>query len=59
MWDIMTEKEYPDHVIQIITYMYDGTAISIDKGINTSQKMQMVNQEGRQSCPSSPTCGRK
>jgi hypothetical protein len=37
LWDIMTEKGHLDHVIQIMKYMYEGTAINIDKGINISQ----------------------
>jgi uncharacterized protein YfkK (UPF0435 family) len=35
--------------------MYEGTAISIDKVKNISQKMEMINQGVRQNSPLSPT----
>jgi hypothetical protein len=30
--------------------MYEGTAVSIDKGINTRQRTEMSNQVVRQAC---------
>jgi hypothetical protein len=48
-------KGYPDYMIQVIKYMYEGTSISIDIGINISQKMELINQGVRQGCLFSPT----
>jgi hypothetical protein len=42
----MTEHGYPEHIIRIIKFMYEGTAISIDKGKNISQKMEMRSKTG-------------
>jgi hypothetical protein len=55
LWDITTEKGCPEHMIGIIKYMYEGIAISTDKGMHISQKMGMINQGVRQSCLLLPT----
>jgi hypothetical protein len=48
-------KEHPDYTSRIIKYMYEGTVISINKRVNTSQKKEMINQGVRQDCPWQPT----
>jgi hypothetical protein len=51
LWEIITNKGYPDHMIQKITHVYEGTVISTGKGINISSKMEIINQGVRQGCP--------
>jgi hypothetical protein len=46
---------YPNHMIQTIKNIYEGTAISMDKGINTSSKTEMINHGLQQGCSLSPT----
>jgi hypothetical protein len=49
-WDIVTNKLYREHMIQTIKNLYEGTAISMDKGANKSSKTEMTDQGLRQGC---------
>lgn len=58
LWDILLHKGYPQHLVEMIRQMYEGTVISIDKGnlkniLNV--KKEIVNLGVRQGCPLSPT----
>jgi hypothetical protein len=39
-YGILWQKGYPDHILQIIKYMYEGTATSIDRGINKARRQK-------------------
>jgi hypothetical protein len=51
--NFMITKVYPQHLIDTIVNLYDGTFISIDNR-TVSPRYESTNQGVRQGCPLSP-----
>ena len=54
LWNIMTSKGIPTHLITIIQRIYMENTIRINKGKGTSGNFRVINEGVRQGCPLSP-----
>lgn len=50
LWEIMSKKGIPQHLIQVIKGLYDGTRICIDTGHSIGRNYATTNQGVRQGC---------
>jgi hypothetical protein len=51
--NIMTTKGYPQHLIDTVVHLYNGTFITIDNA-TISSRFEVTNQGVKQGCPLSP-----
>jgi hypothetical protein len=51
---IMNKEDYPVHLPQVIKSLYEGMAISVDKGASVTSRIEIIKGRAKQGCPTSP-----
>lgn len=54
LWEIMSDKGFPEHIVKVVQSLYFKSNIIIDKGGPISDSILEINQGVRQGCPLSP-----
>jgi hypothetical protein len=55
LWNIMKNKEFPDHTVKTVQNLHIITRIKTDKGTSVGNKEIHIIQGVEQGCPVSPT----